>query len=343
MKFTSVYLLVRNLIIIIFASSAFAGTVTVANPANGSATISPVDVHATYSGSVPATYMKIWVDHVAGTSQHSTNVFDATIALANGPHLIEVQAQDAGTGIVSTTASKITVSNGAVSISPASTSVQPGGTQQFTAVDNAGLAVTWSATGGTITTTGFYTAGASAGNFSVTATDSKGNAATAAVTIAGANTVAIQSPGKGTTVKSPLHVLASYSGSVPATYMKIWLDGTASTVQHNTNVFDTVVGLTKGLHEISIEAKDAITGMVHKAKVMVTVGGASQSYTTWKNDNARTGQQSNETHADAIHCKFFAIRIHIQRSRGWLRLCATALHARLVDRGGHAQCCICRN
>ena len=173
--------------------------------------------------------------------------------------------------------------------------MQPGGTQQFTAVDNAGLAVTWSATGGTVTSTGFYTAGASAGNFSVTATDSKGNAGSAAVTIAGANTIAIQSPGKNTTIKSPLHVLANYSGSVPATYMKIWLDGTASTVQHNTNVFDTAVGLPNGLHEISIEAKDAITGMVHKAKVTVTVDGPSQSYTTWKNDNARTGQQSNET------------------------------------------------
>ena len=119
MKFTSVFLLVLiSLLSLPFASSAFAGTVTVANPANGSATVSPVKVHATYNGSGPATYMKIWVDHVAGASQHSTNVFDATIALTNGPHLIEVQAQDAGTGIVSTTASKITVTNGAVSLSP---------------------------------------------------------------------------------------------------------------------------------------------------------------------------------------------------------------------------------
>ena len=59
-----------------------------------------------------------------------------------------------------------------VSVSPAITTLQPGATQQFaaTVTGTSNTAVVWTATGGTVTTTGIYTAGQSAGNFSVTAT-----------------------------------------------------------------------------------------------------------------------------------------------------------------------------
>ena len=59
-----------------------------------------------------------------------------------------------------------------LSISPTSTSVFTGGTVQFGAtVSNlANTAVTWTATGGTITPSGLYTAGSAAGEFTVTAT-----------------------------------------------------------------------------------------------------------------------------------------------------------------------------
>ncbi|MDP9159105.1 MAG: Ig-like domain-containing protein [Acidobacteriota bacterium] len=293
MKFTSVFLLL--LAVSLFAPFASAGTVTVTSPTNGSTLMSPVNVHATYNGTAPATYMKVWVDHVAGTTQHSTNVFDATIALANGKHLIEVQAKDANSGTVFTTALNITVVSAAITVSPGSVSLPPGGMQQFTATDNAGLSYTWSATGGTITSAGLYTAGVTAGNFSVTATDTNGSAASAIVTIAAANSVIIQTPGGGTTVSSPLHVQAVYNASAPATYMKLWLDGDPRTIQRSTNFFDTFVGLANGAHEIEVAAKDSTTGVVYKSKVLVTVAGASLSYTTWKNDNARTGQQNNET------------------------------------------------
>ena len=59
-----------------------------------------------------------------------------------------------------------------VGISPASVTVQPGATQQFTATVTgaANNAVTWTATGGSISTSGLYTAGTTAGSFTVTAT-----------------------------------------------------------------------------------------------------------------------------------------------------------------------------
>ena len=76
----------------------------------------------------------------------------------------------------------------AVSVSPASTTVAPGGTAQFTATvaNAANTAVTWTATGGTISTAGLFTAGATVGSFTVTATSVQdtGKSGSSAVTIA---------------------------------------------------------------------------------------------------------------------------------------------------------------
>jgi hypothetical protein len=64
------------------------------------------------------------------------------------------------------------VVRGSVRISPTTANVVPGGSYQFSAevVGLANQAVTWTATGGTISSTGLFTAGNTAGNFTVTAT-----------------------------------------------------------------------------------------------------------------------------------------------------------------------------
>jgi hypothetical protein len=74
-----------------------------------------------------------------------------------------------------------------VNISPASASLLTSGTQQFTAsvTGSSNTAVTWSATGGTVSTSGLYTAPATAGTFTVKATSVADNtkSASAAVTV----------------------------------------------------------------------------------------------------------------------------------------------------------------
>ncbi len=77
-----------------------------------------------------------------------------------------------------------------VVLSPTTAQVQPGGTQQFSAAgrmsdsSNSTIAVTYAATGGTITAGGLYTAGTTTGSFSVIATLQGGTLAdTSAVTI----------------------------------------------------------------------------------------------------------------------------------------------------------------
>src|SRR5271168_1436221 len=59
-----------------------------------------------------------------------------------------------------------------IAINPTSASLQTGGTQPFSAMvtGTSNTSVTWSASGGTISSSGMYTAGNAAGAYSVTAT-----------------------------------------------------------------------------------------------------------------------------------------------------------------------------
>ncbi|MDP9159402.1 MAG: hypothetical protein M3O09_04135 [Acidobacteriota bacterium] len=265
------------------AEGAFAGSVSIVSPTNGSTVSSPVHVHATYNGTVAASYMKLWVDHIAGTVQTNTSVLDTQVTIASGAHLLEVQASDPSTGTIYTTPTNITVSGASVTVtvSPSSSTLPPGGTQQFTAIDSAGLPVTWSATGGTISGTGLYTAGAAPGTFTVTATDSNNNVGTATATVQTASppSVTIQSPLNGSTVSSPVHVHATYSGTVTATYMKLWVDHVAGTTQHSTNVFDAQVTLNNGTHLLEVQASDPSTGKIYTTPTNITVSGASVTVT----------------------------------------------------------------
>jgi hypothetical protein len=74
-----------------------------------------------------------------------------------------------------------------VAISPSSASVQTGNTQQFSATvtGTSNTGVTWSAAGGTISSTGLFSAGATAGTYAVTATSAadKSKSAQASVTL----------------------------------------------------------------------------------------------------------------------------------------------------------------
>src|SRR5271154_1357059 len=65
-----------------------------------------------------------------------------------------------------------------VIVSPASATIQTGGTQQFaaTVTGTSNTSVTWSASGGTISTSGLFTAGATAGSFTISATSTANTA-----------------------------------------------------------------------------------------------------------------------------------------------------------------------
>jgi outer membrane protein assembly factor BamB len=83
-----------------------------------------------------------------------------------------------------------------LSITPPTATISTGATQQFTATPATG--VTWTATGGTISNTGLYTAGNTAGTYVVTAKSAEGTS-TASVTITAAQTptISITAPNGG--------------------------------------------------------------------------------------------------------------------------------------------------
>lgn len=79
-----------------------------------------------------------------------------------------------------------------VSISPTSSTIQVGGTQQFTATvtGSSNTSVTWTASGGTVSNVGLYTAPSATGTYTVTATSvaDTSKKASATVTVAAAAT-----------------------------------------------------------------------------------------------------------------------------------------------------------
>jgi hypothetical protein len=100
---------------------------------------------------------------------------------------------DAGTNIDAPFVSDVVNPAIVVAVSPATASLAPGQTQQFTATvtGDSNTDVTWSASGGTITAAGLYTAPANGGAYVVRASSvaSPGNTATAVVNVTGGGSV----------------------------------------------------------------------------------------------------------------------------------------------------------
>ena len=95
-------------------------------------------------------------------------------------------ATNSGGSVTATTTVTVTAGTAvAVAISPTSASLVTGATRQFTATvtGTSNTAVTWTATGGTVSTTGLYTAGTTAGTFTVKAASAQDSTKSASATI----------------------------------------------------------------------------------------------------------------------------------------------------------------
>jgi hypothetical protein len=108
----------------------------------------------------------------------------------------------------------------AVTVSPATVTVAPGGTVQFTATvqNTTNTAVGWGATGGTIDQNGLYTAGSTPGTFSVAAAsvEDPNAVGSATVTIASADWSGLYAGTWGQCTGYP--VATCYAPTVPWTF-----------------------------------------------------------------------------------------------------------------------------
>ncbi len=133
-----------------------------------------VTYHIEMVVNVAAHTYTVYVTPPGGTQAQLANnyAFRSEQASASSLNYWTTYEDGSGTGPLQVCNVSIAAAPTAVSISPSSASLTAGGTQQFTATvaGTTNTGVTWSASAGTITTSGLYTAPNTAGTYTVTAT-----------------------------------------------------------------------------------------------------------------------------------------------------------------------------
>jgi hypothetical protein len=181
-----------------------------------------------------------------------------TAPTAAGTYSVTATSQADSTRSASATVTVTTAAVIAVSISPTSASLVTGGTQQFTAfvTGSGNTAVTWSATGGTVSNSGLYTAPAAAGTYSLTATSqadaTKSDSATVMVTAASPSLAFVQAA--AATPQSPVStVTVIYAAKQTAGNLNVvvvgWNDSTSAVNSVSDSLGNTyllAVGPTAG-------------------------------------------------------------------------------------------------
>jgi beta-glucanase (GH16 family) len=117
-------------------------------------------------------------------------------------------------------------------VTPGTASIQTGATQQFTAQgkdqfgNNFASAFTWSASGGTITSGGLFTAGNSAGTFTVSAKSGSvtGNASVTVTTIPSSTNIALNKPATASSTQSGLPLTNINDGNINTRWSSNWED-----------------------------------------------------------------------------------------------------------------------
>jgi hypothetical protein len=111
-----------------------------------------------------------------------------------------------------------------------------------------------------------------------------------------AGSVSVSSPTNGSTVGSPMHVVASASSSAPITAMRIYVDG-ASMYLGYANKIDTNVSVSSGTHSLVVQAWDS-SGAVFKNALTVNVSSSSLPTTTGAKTFSGIDQMSGWEHCD---------------------------------------------
>ena len=281
------------------ACTPMPSTVTICAPAAGASVTSPVTVQAVAGAPSGTTInaMRLYVDSVAQYNTNSASL-STSVGLAVGTHRLVVNAwSNTGAVFSSSVVINVVSSNGgavSVTVSPSTANIAPNMTAQFTASvqNNSDQSVVWSvdgtiggsATAGTISTAGLYTAPGTTGQHTVTATSNADNtkSANAIVTVASqtscssaAGTVSICAPAAGSTVSSPVTFVASAAapsgGSISA--IRLYIDS-VSIVTMNGGSLNTTQTVANGTHNIVVNAWTN-TGAALSARESITVGQAT--------------------------------------------------------------------
>lgn len=172
-------------------SKTASATVTVSNATGVTVSVSPVTVSVAPGGEVQFTATVNGTDNkqvewsvspLGAGSITSDGLFTA----GSSTQVVTVTAKSVASPTTSAF-SRVTITNTAprITLSPLGANVPTNGTVQFTATvsNTTNTAVTWTATGGTISTSGLYQAGSAAGTYKVTATSQADTSVSASATV----------------------------------------------------------------------------------------------------------------------------------------------------------------
>ena len=101
--------------------------------------------------------------------------------------------------------------------------------------------------------------------------------------------ITVTSPTNGSTVSSPVHVVASASSSNPIAAMRVYVDNVSFYLTYSNSI-DTYIPLSSGGHFIVVQSWDS-TGLVTKAPLNVTVAAQSNAK-VFSNIEDMTGWES---------------------------------------------------
>ena len=161
----------------------------------------------------PGNVFRIAVESGVVNYYKNSSVFYTSTAAPAYPLLVDASLVNTMAAVDNVMISVIQVGS-VISISPAKASLTGGATLQFSAMVTGGVAtITWTATGGSITSGGFYTAPAAAGTYTVTA------ASTANPNINASATVIVTS---GVDTTPPVISAVSASGITPSGVTITW-------------------------------------------------------------------------------------------------------------------------
>ncbi len=254
-------------------------TVTICTPSNGATVQTTFHVNAGATDSTKVSNMQLYVNTKLMLTQ-TGSVLDANVTLAAGNNTrFVVQAKDAA-GVIFKTAYTLNVVAGTpLSISPQNPTVNEGDTLQFTASAGA----TWSATCGTIDSSGNFTAPFSQPSCSVTATDGSGQTASTNV---GVSTPLTISPSSANTVAGGTQ---SFTANMTANWVASCgsIDGNGNFTAPSSPQTCTITATASSGQPYTATATDNVTANNPPPTGL--------NYTTWKNDNLRSGLQPNET------------------------------------------------
>jgi len=292
-------------------------TLTICTPLNNQTVSSPFTVSAEATSSAAVTKFLVYLDSVLKYQQLNTKSISTSISAGAGTHNLTVQYYN-GAWIKATEYITVGSSSGiSVTVSPASATLAPGGTQQFTAnvTGTTNTSVTWAVDGmyggnttvGTISTSGLYTAPSGSGSHTVTATSAADTTKTGAATVTvtsssggGCNPptspgAVICSPSAGSTVSSPVQFSGAGTGaSGSVNHLELWIDG-GKINDYPGNTMSASVALANGSHTATLVEVDSKGAYIKSSPDTFTVGASTGGVSVSINPTSATvatgGQQ----------------------------------------------------